>query len=110
MSIFAPAVTSTWPFTPGPQTGNRSHQRALAGAGLAGDENPFARRDHDLGVLDHRGAVVERDREVTQPQRRTRRFAALDPADALAACSRASSETMSEDTRRADAVQSASRG
>ena len=54
-------------FAPGPQTGNGAHQRALAGARLSGNENPFAARDHDLGVLDHYGAVLERDREMAEP-------------------------------------------
>ena len=72
--------------TPRPQPRERTHQRALAGAGFARHQQPFARFDHHVRFADHGGAVVERNREIVQAEHG---FAfgltALDAADAVAA-------------------------
>src|SRR5438270_12153423 len=54
--------------TPWPEPGDGAHQRALAGAGFAGHQEPLASLDHHLGLADHGGAVIKRDGEVVQLQ------------------------------------------
>ena len=53
-------------FAPRPQPGDRAHQRALAGAGLADDQHLLAGRDVDLGLVARRRcrrrAVTDRPR------------------------------------------------
>src|SRR5207249_4429030 len=71
---------------PWPETGDGAHERALATAGFAGHQQPFAGLDHYLGFTDHRGAVVERHREIVKAQHGVALgFAALDAADTVAA-------------------------
>ena len=71
---------------PRPQPRDRAHQRALAGAGFAGHQQPLAGLDHDFGFADHGGAVVERHREIVEAEHGVALgLAALDAADAVAA-------------------------
>ena len=98
---------------PGPEAGDRAHERALAGARLADDQHLLARRDVDVGLVHDRAAVVERDRETAQAERRALGLAAHDPAASTSSCSarsRRSSDASSEAKRRAEPVHSASRG
>src|SRR5580704_15946367 len=53
---------------PWPETCDGAHQRALAGAGFAGDQQALARLDHDLGLADHFFAGVERHREIVEAE------------------------------------------
>ena len=70
---------------PWPQPRQRTDQRALAGAGFAGHQQPLAGFDDDLCFLDDGGAVIERDREIVEAQHGVALgLAALDAADAVA--------------------------
>ena len=100
-------------FAPGPQPGDRAHQRALAGAGFADDQHLLAGRDVDLGLVHDAGAVVERSptgRAAAAPSSSCwpREISLMPPA--FSASSSASSDAISDATRRALAFQLAKRG
>ena len=95
---------------PWPQPGDGAHQRALAGAGFAGHQHPLAGLDHDFGLADHGGAVVERHREVVQAEHGVALgLAALDAAEAVAAARRARARRATSSARRCGARRHSSR-
>ena len=63
----------------------RDEDRYQGKAGLVLKKGPLAFVDDHLGVADHRGAVIERHREVDQLHRRVVGFAARDTVEAVAA-------------------------
>jgi hypothetical protein len=66
MKSLAPGFSA---ISPSPH-GNRAHQRALARAGIARQQQLFAKLQHHVGVVDHHGAVGQLDRHVLEPDRR----------------------------------------
>jgi len=60
------------------------HQSALAGAALAGDQHALAFKNDNLGIADHRSAIVERYRKVDQLHRRVGGLAAGDAVEMVA--------------------------
>ena len=98
----APSCTCDGAVAPRPQAGDRAHQRALAGAGLARDQHPLARAiaiSASLTTAVPSSSVTDRSRSrsaapVVSP-RSMRREAFGRPR----AFSRPSSETISEATR-----------
>ena len=66
----APLRDQNFALPPRPQPGDRADQRAFSGAGFAHHEHALAPIDPDLRLTDHRGAVVEIDRQAAQFERR----------------------------------------
>ena len=97
---------------PWPKPGNRANQRTLASTRFSGNQNSLAVFNHHLGLVDNRGPIVERHREISQAHRCAIAFASwMRPiASPVSARSSASKETISEEMRRAPALHSASRG
>src|SRR6185369_5671791 len=68
---------------PGPEPGNRAHESALAGAGLACDEDLLTGLDLDVGLVDDGAAVIERHGEIAEAEGGALRLAARDAAGLL---------------------------
>jgi hypothetical protein len=66
----APFRTSIEPPPHGHNPAMARNDRSLAGTGFAGDQDPLARLDRDIGFAEDSRTVIERNGEVTQAQGR----------------------------------------